>query len=307
MDDDEDDDLGSFIDDEGTGAEDWTAEDIVEEIPGGTSEDFDDMSKSSSKLSSFKSKRGNNTSQDQNVTTISLGDTSALLCNVCKSAFRNKSGFSRHACKPSTSKTALNLTILKCTDDVCTRIFTNNSALTRHMKVHDASSNTSRAAPDQVLKCGKCSATYKTEIYLKKHEEAKHRETVEEESSAKFQCTDCPSTYVKEFNLKKHIVSKHKEVLEEETVDNVSNIPENSSKTTSKDTDEMDNANENTGKNNGLVEGFACGKCDSKYIKEFNLKKHIEAKHGVINAQPIRRRRSIETHKSKASAKSKRI
>ena len=69
------------------------------------------------------------------------------------------------------------------------------------------------------------------EIYLKKHEEAKHRETVEEESSAKFQCTDCPSTYVKEFNLKKHIVSKHKEVLEEETVDNVSNIPENSSKT----------------------------------------------------------------------------
>ena len=73
------------------------------------------------------------------------------------------------------------------------------------------------------------------------------------------------------------------------------------------DTDEMDNANGNTGKNNDLVEGFACGKCDSKYIKEFNLKKHIEAKHGVINAQPIRRRRSIETHKSKASAKSKRM
>ena len=73
---------------------------------------------------------------------------------------------------------------------------------------------------------------------------------------------------MKEFNLKKHIVSKHKEVLEEETVDNVSNIPENSCKTTSKDTDEMDNGNENTSKNNGLVEGFSCGKCNAKYIKE---------------------------------------
>ena len=380
----EDDD--SFIDDQAT--EDWSESLETEDDNEDNGEllEIAELPKATSKSSIFKKQNPKKSKKDainsMNLTIVSLGNTSALVCNACKVPFTNKSGFTRHSCKPSSSlnKSSLDVTILKCMDKSCTRIFTNNSALTRHLKVHNedshsskettsistslSRSNNSQATPNQTLKCDKCVATYKTELNLKKHIDTKHPENPSEITEKPFQCSSCSSSYVKEFNLKKHIVTKHKEVELEGVLEN----NEDGSAIGDKE-DQNVQIHENLSANLDTEKPFQCFNCSSTYVKEFNLKKHIESKHkGVdgegnddeiheegngkemeqgelvgnqvretvsekyfscercnaqfvkefnlnkhmeskhdVNAPVPRRRRSIETHKTKSSARSKRI
>ena len=206
---------------------------------------------------------------EQNITTISIGDSSAIICNACKTPFTTKSGYSRHACKPSGSKSNLDLTVLKCSDEECKRIFTNNSALTRHqLKAHGESS--SKDVSSSSTKSSKPN-----------------------DSKVKFQCDHCPSTYVKEFNLKKHVASKH-----DLSVSNSSGHGGGQDTVQLPDSEEQLRPVEPPPQDSK----FACDKCDAKYIKEINLRKHVETKH-VERVPVLKRRRSIEAHKSKASAK----
>ena len=108
---------------------------------------------------------------------------------------------------------------------------------------------------------------------LKKHINTKHPENPSENTEKPFQCSNCSSSYVKEFNLKKHIVTKHKEV-ELEKVDNNKDGFANE-----EEEDQNVQIPENLSENLDAEKPFQCSNCSSTYVKEFNLKKHIESKH----------------------------
>ena len=330
----------SFIDDEEAepSGTDWSEQEDTgvdtDEIVGISTLDsdaFNEKTKAVSKTQKLKAKQGvknktKNTSKrpdgaEQNTTTISIGNSSAIICNACKTPFTNKSGFTRHACKPSGSKSILDLTVLKCPDEECKRIFTNNSALTRHqLKAHgegiskDVSSSSSKSSRPNDSKdkfqCDHCPSTYVKEFNLRKHVASKHDRSVSHSSGhgggqdtvelpesreqlmpvdnppqdSKFACDNCDAKYIKEINLRKHKESKHASDAGGEAVQ-IGDI-----QTGSKGTQPV------------LKEKFSCEKCDAIFANQGTLKKHVETKH-IERVPVLKRRRSIEAHKSKASAK----
>ena len=330
----------SFIDDEEAepSETDWSEQEdtgvTTEEIVGISTMDsdaFNDKTKAASKTKKLKAKQGakdkikdtikRSDGAERNTTTISIGNSSAIICNACKTPFTTKSGYSRHVCKPSGSKPNMDLTVLKCSDEKCSRIFTNNSALTRHQqRAHGESSSkdvstTSKKSDDSKIKfqCEHCPSTYVKECNLKRHVTSKHEMSVSKSSGhepgqdtvqipdsqeqlkhvenlpqdPRFACDKCDAKYIKEINLRKHKESKHAS----DTVGEVVQASQTG-----------DNQPISEGSQPLLQEKFSCDKCDTTFEKEGTLKKHVETKHAE-RVPVLKRRRSIEAHKTKASAK----
>jgi len=104
---------------------------------------------------------------------------------------------------------------------------------------------------------------------------------------SKFACDNCDAKYVKERNLRKHKESKHASDASCEVV--------NGGQTG--DIQSVTKVNQPV-----LKEKFSCDKCDANFENQGTLKKHVETKH-IDRVPVLKRRRSIEAHKSKASAK----
>ena len=257
----------NFIDD--LPSEDWTEEDDES-----TEFDFEDRVKSSSKIRSFRNEtrsKANHSSSDS-FTSINVGNTTAMVCNVCKSVFTSKSGFTRHKCKPSTSSFQ-DVTILKCDGRDCKRVFSNMSALTRHSKIHSSVSSL----------------------------------LVEKPAVEAFKCDQCKSEYKKELNLKKHKSNKHKEaivnIIDDGDKDQIDDDDGSSSKADQEKEIHCDTAENSQSKSDDSQKQFHCVTCPSSFTREYNLKKHTEKKHDENLLQRPRRRRSISAHKARSSAR----
>ena len=109
-------------------------------------------------------------------------------------------------------------------------------------------------------------------------------------------------------HMEKHRVSQIELVLEKDKEDAATESyhgSENENEEAIMEPDVNGTSQNSKAQNTELEKPHVCPICGAKYVKEFNLKKHMESKHG--NEQLLRRRRSIDAHKSKSSARSKKL
>ena len=115
-------------------------------------------------------------------------------CNTCFKTFKLRSSLKRH------QKLHSDTTSLPCS--VCEQRFTCESARSRHMESHRKLTNNPIECKNLENSCDKCSKTFKTKSYLKKHQTL--------HSDADFLCSFCPKRFIYESERIRHVES-HKQ------------------------------------------------------------------------------------------------